>query len=148
MQLEWFLFANTDLPMNIPKKPKIREPKRNKEFQNNKAQKDVIELLDVAPTDLRWCYEVCKGQSNFQRAVVDLEKEERAQLFKKFKNAKQHFECAKCGVHSTELAKKSQFIYCDLCDSLTHGSCSGLDTNDDKKVKETKFICVVCSGDC
>ena len=70
---------NPDFPMSIPKRPKkIREPKRNKEFQNNKAQKDVIELLDVGSTDLRWCYEVCKGQSNFQRAVVDLEKEERA----------------------------------------------------------------------
>ena len=80
----------------------------------------LIELLDVAPTDLRWCYEVCKGLSNFQRTIVDLEQEERAQLFKKFKDAKQHFECAKRGVHSTELARKSQFIFCHLCDSNPH----------------------------
>ena len=144
---------NTDYPMNIPRKTKkVREPKRNKEFQDNKTQKDLIELLDVDATAMLWCYEVCKGDDNFRKLVVDLEpKEVRGKLFKKLRDAKKHFECAKCGIHSTELAKTG-FIYCDLCSSSTHGSCSEKDLDAEEpfpeEVKKSKFICVVCSGQC
>ena len=128
-------------PMRILKKPqKIKEPMRNEEYQNNKKQKDLIDLLGVDKSDYLWCFEVCKGIGVFKSILVGLPDEIRGPLQKKFREAKLHFECPQCAEHKTELAQTG-FVVCDMCDSLTHGKCSGLD---EKEAKKAKFICVAC----
>ena len=104
-----------------------------------RTQKDLIELLDVDHTDLQWCYEVCKGIGHLRRVVGEIkEAAARGKLNHKFREAKRHFECAKCGIHNLELAD-SEFIFCDLSRSATHGTCSGLDL-DSEEIKNLKFL--------
>ena len=135
---------DSQCPMKVPRKTKkIKEPMRNEEFQTKKDQKDLIDLMNLDITNYQWCFEVCKGNDHFKSLLVNVQpKEIRGPLYKKFKEAQNHFKCAKCATHSTELAN-SGFIYCEICNSLTHSYCSGLD---EKEVKKAKFICVDCSG--
>ena len=69
---------------------------------------------------------------HFRRVAGEIkEAAARGKLNHKFREAKWHFECVKCGIQNLELSE-SEFIFCDTCKSATHGACGGLDLNSEE----------------
>ena len=64
---------------------------------NQKFETYWDQLLEVDYTDSQWRNVVRNGFDNFKRLTVDLKHEEKTKLVQKFKEAKEYFECVKCG---------------------------------------------------